>query len=837
MIRNLKPALRIFSFIYFRIYKKIGVWAFHFNNLLNSFYIKFSDIQKKIFETKRGIKKIIFIIYLIFCLSTVFAAAHVAFANPSPSILLSPSNGPIGTQVTLSGNGFAANSIVTIEYDGNTVSTSPSTITTTSTGTFTATFIVPSSPAGSNKVTATDSYGNTASATFTIVPSIYISPSNGPIGTQVTLSGNGFAANSIVTIEYDGNTVSTSPSTITTTSTGTFTATFIVPSSPAGSNKVTATDSYGNTASATFTIVPSIYISPSNGPIGTNVTVLGYGFAANSKITIYYDGAAVSTFPSIVNTSKNGSFVASFMVPNSPAGTNNITAKDAFSDKASATFTVTSSTVMIYLSPYTGSESLLPGDYFVIYYTVNGKTNVFNDEGGIASFQADIGSTVYISAKSAYSSQNVMWVLALRNGSPVMASFTVFSNESNTHKYYYYEVISTSIDYQTLGSALPSAIYVNYTTAPATPGLSSPVNVHQKVSTNPLNIWSIYGDTVSITKEINGINERWITPTSNFTSLTSGSFTVIYYQQYSQKIMYEETGSIEAAPPVITYEYLGKEEKATLTTLPKIYWMDAGSTTSVPFLLQGSNSTVRWITSVTSWTIEGSDTVSPIINYFQQFYVNLNARPSAGGSVEPASAWYNMSSLLTIKAQPSPGWDFVGWKGNAPELFSSNKSVIQITLNYPINETAIFDPTIMLKTTSGGNIKYNYGTVYGTVKQNSSEILIVPVGTNVTLKALPNSFLYVFSGWNGFSSKSNHIWFIASGPIKIEATFVYNSLLLTFIILAIAIVTIGVFPIYKFTKPEFKPGDIVEYEGELWIVEDIVDKKKKIYKIRRSNFT
>ncbi|MDE1838734.1 MAG: hypothetical protein KGH87_02325, partial [Thaumarchaeota archaeon] len=86
------------------------------------------------------------------------------------SVSLSPTSGSIGTSVTVSGSGFAASSTVTIKYAGTTVTTSPATVTTDSSGNIPSgvTFTVPLSAAGAHTVQATDASSNTASATFTV---------------------------------------------------------------------------------------------------------------------------------------------------------------------------------------------------------------------------------------------------------------------------------------------------------------------------------------------------------------------------------------------------------------------------------------------------------------------------------------------------------------------------------------------------------------------------------------------------------------------------------------------------------------------------------------------
>jgi len=274
----------------------------------------------------------------------------------TPSIALSPTSGLVSTKVTVMGAGFAPTSTVTIAFNGLAQTTSPTAVTTSALGAFNATFIVPSSIAGAQVVTATDASANTASTRFTVTSSITLKPIHGPVGTTVTVTGAGLAPSSIVTIAFNGAAQTTSPATVTTDASGAFTSTFVIPSTAsAGAQIVKATDASGNSASATFTVtIPTISLSPSQGPAGTTVAVTGANFVPNSTITVKFNGATVTTVPATVTSSPSGAFTStSFVVPSTAsAGGKTVIAMDATSNSASATFTVT--TPAISLSPIRG---------------------------------------------------------------------------------------------------------------------------------------------------------------------------------------------------------------------------------------------------------------------------------------------------------------------------------------------------------------------------------------------------------------------------------------------------------------------------------------------------
>src|SRR5207245_8500352 len=127
-------------------------------------------------------------------------------------------------------------------------------------------------------------------SSLSLLSTISLNPTSGPAGTTVTVTGSLFLPDSVVTISYDGTTVTTTPGTIITDLTGSFSATFTVPASTAGSHTVSAKDAVSNSASAQFTVTTpppppppsaSISLNPTTGPAGTTVNVTGSNFAAN----------------------------------------------------------------------------------------------------------------------------------------------------------------------------------------------------------------------------------------------------------------------------------------------------------------------------------------------------------------------------------------------------------------------------------------------------------------------------------------------------------------------------------------------------------------------------
>ena len=192
--------------------------------------------------------------------STNFFFFKYSSCTKGPSqITLSPSHGRVGDTINVEGVGFAASSVITIAFNGASLTTVPATVTTSSTGAFSATFKVPASQTGGQVVTATDASADTAPASFTVTtttltPTITLSPTQGPVNTIVTVTGYNFTSNSTITIKFNGATMTTTPPTVTADTTGAFSATFVVPASSVGAQTVAATDARAKTTSTKFIV-------------------------------------------------------------------------------------------------------------------------------------------------------------------------------------------------------------------------------------------------------------------------------------------------------------------------------------------------------------------------------------------------------------------------------------------------------------------------------------------------------------------------------------------------------------------------------------------------------
>jgi len=195
-------------------------------------------------------------------------------AGPLPAITgFTPSSGPVGTSVSISGTNFSGATAVT--FNGVSASFTVSS----------ATAIQATVPAGatSGPVAVTTPAGTaTSSSAFTVVPPPAIAsfaPASGPVGTSVSISGSSFTGATSVT--FNGASASFSVTS----------DTAIQATVPAGATTgpIGVTTSAGTaTSSSAFTVVPPPAIAsfaPASGPVGTGVSISGSSFTGATAVT------------------------------------------------------------------------------------------------------------------------------------------------------------------------------------------------------------------------------------------------------------------------------------------------------------------------------------------------------------------------------------------------------------------------------------------------------------------------------------------------------------------------------------------------------------------------
>jgi hypothetical protein len=222
----------------------------------------------------------------------------ILLASPVPvhaaSIIVAPASGTVGTYIQISGNGFAGR-LANIHWDDQIML---SKIPISETGELTCNLKVPPACRGNHVIKITDDSNwtaSTASATFTVLPGITIFPRIARTYSRVTVIGNGFAASEKdIRITWDGTVLSTSA---TADDLGTWSIQFDVPETNKGEHSIgtfsNSTD-VSEIGEHTFIVAMFAKIEPTSGPVGTEITIDGFGFRTSEDgITITWDNKII----------------------------------------------------------------------------------------------------------------------------------------------------------------------------------------------------------------------------------------------------------------------------------------------------------------------------------------------------------------------------------------------------------------------------------------------------------------------------------------------------------------------------------------------------------------
>ena len=236
---------------------------------------------------------------------------------------IDPDEGPVGTEVEISGTEFGDSEDILIEYDGDEIDIEDGDDATDNDGEFKDTIIIiPESTAGDHTITVFgEDTGAEVEATFTVEPEITVSPTSGTPEAEVTVSGTGFDGRSDIVIELDRDEVATE----TTDRYGSFEVTFDVPALTSGTYDLEVWDEDDNSVEIEFDVqATTAGLNLTTGHIGTDLTVTGSGYTAGETITIKYDATEVAT----ATVKTDGTFSATFKVPSSQYGDHDITVSD-----------------------------------------------------------------------------------------------------------------------------------------------------------------------------------------------------------------------------------------------------------------------------------------------------------------------------------------------------------------------------------------------------------------------------------------------------------------------------------------------------------------------------
>jgi len=337
-------------------------------------------------------------IFRILALAITLSLLVIAIpATPvlAAAITLSPTSGPPGTQITVTGTAFSTGHDIEITFDD----ASRGSLILAGT-TFTYSITVPAGkPAGSYLVKVIDwSLTNptvVASATFTVTDGTTVTegdidlyPRRGPVGTEVEIDGADFGDREDIIVEYDGDEIDIEDGDRDTDSDGDFTCYIIIPESAAGDHTITVIgEDTDIEAEAEFTVQPEITISPEKGTPKSNVTVTGTGFGRRAQVFVYFADYEIT----MDEADTNGSFRTTFTALDMTSGTYDIEVEDEDGNTATAEFTIEieSRADINTAEGNVGTQITLSG----IGFKASGKITIKYDDTDIATVTADSNGT------------------------------------------------------------------------------------------------------------------------------------------------------------------------------------------------------------------------------------------------------------------------------------------------------------------------------------------------------------------------------------------------------------------------------------------------------------
>jgi hypothetical protein len=118
-----------------------------------------------------------------------------------------------------------------------------------------------------------------------------------------------------------------------------------------------------------------------------------------------------------------------------------------------------------------------------------------------------------------------------------------------------------------------------------------------------------------------------------------------------------------------------------------------------------------------SWSDGGSQThqiipltsMAYVANFQRQYYLNMTADPTTGGTLTPSNGWYNIGTGFPITATSSESCMFLSWIGAGTGSYTGTSNPSSVTMNGAVNETANFECGTMNTMNFTGYLNYSNG--------------------------------------------------------------------------------------------------------------------------------
>ena len=131
-------------------------------------------------------------------------------------------------------------------------------------------------------------------------------------------------------------------------------------------------------------------------------------------------------------------------------------------------------------------------------------------------------------------------------------------------------------------------------------------------------------------------------------------------------------------------------------------------------------------------------------NFTTQYLLTMNA--GTGGTVSPATGYYNAGQSVTISATPTAGYTFAGWSGSGTGNYTGTNNLASVTMNGPITETGSFaipSPQAVSVTPSTGTGSSNTFSFLYSDANGASDLGMVQVVVNSSLSGYQGCYISI----------------------------------------------------------------------------------------------
>lgn len=231
--------------------------------------------------------------------STTTTQISVA-SKPTPIISINPLSGVPGSNLTVTGSGFAAKeSDINVTFDSNPVSAVSSADVN---GVWNSTFVIPASASGTHSIGAYGPITKTISPiTFFTKPGISLSDTSGPPGSSVTVTGTGFAANETsIYITLDGNWIRMISFA---DADGGWSSTFVIPASVSGALSIGA---YGSVSKSIPSVIFLVTATSAINVTSTNTSIQPTAIPSMTSVPSITTTEPTTTSTTVSTTAASG---------------------------------------------------------------------------------------------------------------------------------------------------------------------------------------------------------------------------------------------------------------------------------------------------------------------------------------------------------------------------------------------------------------------------------------------------------------------------------------------------------------------------------------------------